>query len=269
MALDVFLAEVVKCVSKAPNDYSAARSAKAWMQHVLLREDFICSLGEFLIGQLHSNEPGWRLRPLPLPSESPICVRLLVWPPRYANLPHEHRAWTVAGVLLNHLEGKVFDRAPEALDPKVIYSFGGGEGEVGILDPPCIHQLSNPTNAITASLHIFSFAGGTHPDDHHDDDDLQDRYSIGVRERLELALVEILGRSKSVQASHLLNELFECGSPRTKLAICQAGARKQPLETAQRLARLAEFADPSGAMRLRSLSVRIAVGAKSNSTNDG
>ena len=277
MALDVFLADALRCVTDAPNEYVAARCTKTWLQRALVSDDFVYGLSEFLISCLEVRGTHWRLRPLPLPSSSPICIRLLVWPPRYANEPHEHTGWTVAGVLLNRLEGRVLERSSNAQSLETKYQFTGTQGDVGILDPPCIHQLSNPTVSITLSVHIFASAGGAflndHQDHHHgdlsEDNVAEDRYTIGLRQRLELALVEILGQGRTSQFHGLFDRLFEYGSPKTKLAICQATARTHPYQTAQRLAKLSEFTDDLSALRLRELSSRIAAESREKATGDG
>jgi hypothetical protein len=86
----------------------------------------------------------------------------------------------------------------------------------------------------------------------------RDAYSIGLRQRTELAILEMLRRRSSRPDTGLFDQLFEWGSAETKLAICQATARADPQGAVRRLTRLAELADPAGAQRLHALRTRIA-----------
>jgi hypothetical protein len=262
MDLSASLASAARRIEKAPDAYLAARQAKAWLLDALANEDFICCICGFLIEGLGTDRTGWRLAPLPVPEKTPLCTRVLVWPGRYANEPHEHLGWTAAGVLLNRLEGTVLVRTPGSAKLEAQYRFSGGEGEVGVLDPPCIHQLSNPTDRTTVSLHIFATEEGGEAGDsakHAGSGGSENRYSLGLRQRLELALIEILRRRAGRRRFVLFDRLFESGSTETKLAICQAIARANPQEAARRLAALAELVDDgAAAQRLRNLASRIA-----------
>lgn len=260
MALEVFVSDLQRRIESAPTPRLAAGCAKVWLQQSLADGDFVHDLCEFLIDGFAVRLPDWRLASIPSIGNPEFHIRVLVWPPRYANEPHEHSAWTVAGVLLNRLDGVTLERT-DAGHFKELRGFSGRKGDVGILDPPCIHRLLNPTDRTTVSLHVFAgrfdeahgsrvghsaLAAGPDP------------YRMGLRHRTELAVIDILGQDQPHGHAALLDRLFLCGSAATKLAICQAIARTDPRRAARYLAELAEVV-PRSAERLRDISIRIAL----------
>jgi predicted metal-dependent enzyme (double-stranded beta helix superfamily) len=263
MALDEFLSDLRRRIEAASDSRTAAEQAKAWLQHTLTIDDFIYDLSAFLIDSFKISLPEWRLAPLPGSNTARFYVRVFVWPPLYANEAHEHDNWTVAGVLLNRLEGVAMRRTSVPGIFEELYHFSGGEGDVGILQPPCIHQLVNPTNRTTVSLHVFGGDPGEAEDylNHGTATQLHDahkQYREGLKQRTQLAVIEILMRRAPNLDGDLFDRLFEHGSVEAKLAICRAIGRTDPRRAVEYLERLAEcIEDDAGARRLREISARI------------
>ena len=82
-----------------------------------------------------------------------FTINMFYWPPGAASPPHEHRNWTVTGVVSNVIEVRTFT----AEGGKLVESraFAGLPGQVGAVRPPCIHSVRNPSQGNAATLHVF------------------------------------------------------------------------------------------------------------------
>ena len=140
--------------------------------------------------------------------------------------------------MLNRLEGVVFERLPQNGNLRQRYCFAGSEGDVGA----CfirrafirlrIRRIISPRrfiyfHRITRLAEAFAgYREGPAPA-------TQDRYGSGLRQRTELAMVEILGRSGGAEGAEILDRLFIAALTGTKLAICKAIARSDPQRDAR------------------------------------
>lgn len=157
-------------------------------------------------------------------------LRLIYWAPGYAVTPHEHDEWTVGGVLLNEVEVAIYDTIDAATPSR---TYVGKEGDVGILDPPTVHQLVNRTSSPSVTLHVFghkpleldrdgrTLSAGQPPSREIDTDNLRE-YSTGLRQRIELSIVQILAKRPSIASARLLRRLADIGSAETKAAAARA-----------------------------------------------
>jgi predicted metal-dependent enzyme (double-stranded beta helix superfamily) len=82
-----------------------------------------------------------------------LTVSHLVWAPRMAMYPHDHRMWTAIGVYVGVERNLFYRRSDERL-----VASGAREvhaGEVVLLEEVAIHAVINPTDVFTAALHVF------------------------------------------------------------------------------------------------------------------
>lgn len=146
-------------------------------------------------------------------------VRPIYWPPHFSNTPHVHDTWTVGGVLLNEVEVSIYETLD---DRQPVRSHRGREGEVGILDPPTVHQISNRTNDIAVTLHVFGRnldTGGPPPRvETRQEQESERHYREGLRKRMELSIVQILARRPSPRSLKMLETLTKIGGDAARAA---------------------------------------------------
>lgn len=89
-----------------------------------------------------------------LDPQSRFSLCLFYWAPRFFSPLHEHRNWTVTGVLHGTLDIRLYRKGTndELVEDRVVQS---ARGDVGALVPPCIHSVGNSGDAPTVSLHVF------------------------------------------------------------------------------------------------------------------
>lgn len=83
-------------------------------------------------------------------------VNVICWPAFYENNPHQHKTWSVTGVLSNTLEIKTYSFHDDCKMLKRDRLISVKAGEVGYLLPGCIHSVCNPSHELSASIHIFN-----------------------------------------------------------------------------------------------------------------
>ena len=154
-------------------------------------------------------------------------VHLIFWPAGYSVTPHEHSRWTVSGVLHNRIEGVIY---PSVDDLVPLRKFEGAEGDVGTLEPPCVHQITNPTDRTAVTIHLFGLdpaPGGAETRNNRSGGDptqtpkrsgpANDRYRDGLRERMECSMIELLAKRPSAQSLELLDEIRNKGSSEAQI----------------------------------------------------
>jgi predicted metal-dependent enzyme (double-stranded beta helix superfamily) len=82
-----------------------------------------------------------------------FTVNLFYWSPGLASPPHEHRNWTVTGVVMNSIEVRTFTAQAGKLVTE--RSFRGRARDVGSVRPPNIHRVRNPSRKNSVTLHVF------------------------------------------------------------------------------------------------------------------
>ncbi|SRR5579883_1404004 len=83
-------------------------------------------------------------------------VRIIFWPAFIDNNPHEHKTWSVTGVLHNQLDINTYEMLENPKRLKKLRTISAKTGEVGYLAPGCIHNVCNTSHELSASLHIFN-----------------------------------------------------------------------------------------------------------------
>jgi predicted metal-dependent enzyme (double-stranded beta helix superfamily) len=162
---------------------------------------------------------------------SRFSLCLFYWAPRYYSPPHEHRNWTVTGVVHGTLEVRLHDRQPNGELP-VKRSVTSAVGAVGALVPPCIHTVGNPGDGPAASLHVFG------PTENKPDavwlGDVKVAAPPAWRPLKLWTTVECAAAHPSAQAGDILERVFAAGSVDMRRLALDRLARFQP-ERAQSL----------------------------------
>lgn len=94
-------------------------------------------------------------------SDHGFFIQLFAWPPGAETPVHDHNTWGVMGILQNELAVTEYQMIPQAqaghfnLEAKPSYTAGRG-AIVYVLSPEDeIHQIVNPTQEYSFSIHIY------------------------------------------------------------------------------------------------------------------
>lgn len=82
-----------------------------------------------------------------------FTVNIFYWSPGLVSPPHEHRNWTVTGVVMNSIEVRTFSAKAGKLVTE--RSFRGRARQVGSVRPPNIHRVRNASRKNSVTLHVF------------------------------------------------------------------------------------------------------------------
>ena len=149
---------------------------------------------------------------------------MITWPAFYENNPHQHKTWSVTGVIHNQLDINTFNffQNPQRLqrDRAMAAYFG----EAGFLMPGCIHQVSNPSHELSASIHIFNNLDINHREDNAIWYPSPRKYNLskGLTERTLTACLNIAANCKSDRALLLLNHIYQLAPLHVKFMAAQA-----------------------------------------------
>jgi predicted metal-dependent enzyme (double-stranded beta helix superfamily) len=94
-----------------------------------------------------------------------LTVLNVIWAPLMSIMPHDHRMWAVIGIYGGREDNVFWQRVPGHPDGKVeIAGLKTLEtGETAVLDRDIIHSVTNPTQKLTAAIHVYGgdfFAAG-------------------------------------------------------------------------------------------------------------
>lgn len=98
----------------------------------------------------------WNSPPIFYHEELKYSVRIIFWPAFNDNNPHEHKTWSVTGILHNELDINIYEMLESPKRLKKLRTISANVGEVGYLVPGCIHNVCNSSHDLSASLHIFN-----------------------------------------------------------------------------------------------------------------
>jgi hypothetical protein len=155
--LDRYIAQVFEIIeSNRGHALETAKAVRGLTQRALASPEFIFGCAERIVTSMENSRRPWRNPPLWQSAEPPLQLRVFYWPPGQTSDPHFHGQWTTTGVLHNEVFVETFDSDQDAEANRAAKSFSAKVGEVGYLMPPCIHRVSNPSNSLSATLHVFS-----------------------------------------------------------------------------------------------------------------
>ena len=123
---------------------------------VIADAGFVLECIERLVAHAEQHAVDGVYLPLHIEAAHCWCVKVFLWPPLFANTPHQHNTWSVSGILYNQLEVALYRREGDQHAPQAWHRFLAQRGQTGYLKPPCIHALGNPDPAVpSVTLHVF------------------------------------------------------------------------------------------------------------------
>ena len=85
-----------------------------------------------------------------------LTILHVVWAPRMAIYPHDHRMWAVIGIYTGQEDNAFYRRtAPGA---RTLTEAGGKQlhvRDVAVLGDDTIHGVTNPLDRLTAAIHVY------------------------------------------------------------------------------------------------------------------
>jgi predicted metal-dependent enzyme (double-stranded beta helix superfamily) len=268
----MFAEDVAKTIRQSTDASPVAVRVRRLLREALQDTEFVLDCVDAATSAWTSSTSSspWENPPIIDDDESAFSVRLIYWPARSRNSPHRHTYWTVTGVLLNQLTFVTYAEPPPGRAPTSLeHEFHGRAGDVGIIMPPCIHRVFNPSEAPSISVHVFSgprAVGLPHPN----------RYERGLTtwfdEKVEgdadgpplrtasdilAALIALLDKLTGPRVVPITDRLFGLADLPSKLACTKVLSRHDPRLAGQRLCELAaECGGPDGP-KLRALAGRL------------
>ena len=94
-------------------------------------------------------------------NEEYLTIYQLSFPPYVWGAPHDHATWAIIGVYAGAEAFNVYDESRGSLtcvDRRVISA-----GEVVVLPPDLIHDIENPTEVTSGSIHVYGNRHFDHP----------------------------------------------------------------------------------------------------------
>jgi predicted metal-dependent enzyme (double-stranded beta helix superfamily) len=269
----LFAEDVARAICRSTETSPVATRVRLLLTEALRESEFVLDCADAAAAALASSTPSrpWDNPPIVDDDESAFSVRLIYWPARSGNCPHRHTFWTVTGVLANELTFITYAEPPPGRAPATVErEFHGRSGEVGVVLPPCIHRVFNPSDGPSISVHVFSGPRAAAPA-------ARSRYERGLTTWFDgegegdadapplrtapdilAALIGVLDTVASPRVVPIADRLFGVGDLASKLACTKVLSRYDPRLASERLFEVAaECRGPDGP-RLRALARRLA-----------
>lgn len=84
-----------------------------------------------------------------------LTVLNVIWAPKMAIYPHDHRTWAVIGIYGGQEDNTFYRRRPDGAGLDQITGRSLFEDEALILGPDVIHAVANPRLQFTGALHVY------------------------------------------------------------------------------------------------------------------
>jgi predicted metal-dependent enzyme (double-stranded beta helix superfamily) len=266
---DSFATAVENLIRTSTDERGCVLAVRAALTEALRSESFVLDCVDRVTSAIGAQGSAWRNIPIYTDRHLDYSIRVIYWPARYQNSPHEHLSWTVTGVVHNRFEVNLYRREgpPGASRLIIDRTILGAPGEVGYIIPPCIHSFANPTDSRSVSVHVFNGLS-THDEIGEKNDQTTshavwysspEKHAIirGMRRHALLSHVEILSHMSSKRALRLLKETFRLGSAEVRFACVKAISTKDPRLAAVLLAELAAASEEPAQSDLARLSERL------------
>lgn len=266
-SLDEFVDALEPTLDHGEYSAKSLERARSSLTEALRSPAFIMDIVGRVLDSIAAGGDDWRNPPLAIRPDRGLRVHAIYWPPKFANPPHRHDTWTLAGVFYNRLNITTYRTDRQTAEaPGVERQIEAHCGEVGYLRPPCIHSFSNPTARPAASLHIFSSAQPLNPLPERSGSERKTTPSTGPvgpsgkpAARALSTNVAILSQWVDPGVFALLDRSFQMGDPNVKLAAVKAMCRLDPSRGARRLESLASTCTCVGADQDRLRQIRDAL----------
>jgi|GEM_PF-1838927 len=153
-----------------------------------------------------------------------FSVRLITWPAFYENNPHEHKTWSVTGVIHNQLDINTYTMLNAGKQLKLERALNAAANAAGFLIPGCIHRVSNPSHELSASIHIFNNLDISQPENNAIWYPLPRKFNLskGLAERALAVCLAIVSGCENSKALLLLEEIYQLAPAALKYLAIQA-----------------------------------------------
>jgi predicted metal-dependent enzyme (double-stranded beta helix superfamily) len=188
----------------------------------LLKDEFRLDCVEKVIGSIkhyHNLHEPWPEPSLFYHEKLKFSFRMITWPGFYENNPHQHKTWSVTGVIHNQLDVTTYTLLENLQRLKRERAITAFKGEAGYLMPGCIHRVSNPSHEISASIHLFNNKDVTNPEDNAIWYPAPRKFDFrpGLVERALTACLYIAANCDTHRALVLINQIYQLATPSIKL----------------------------------------------------
>jgi len=151
-------------------------------------------------------------------------VRIIFWPPFHENNPHKHKTWSATGIFHNFLNINTYELLDNPTRLKREKTIAASAFEAGYLIPGCIHNISNPTHELSASIHIFNNIDISNPEDNAVWFPAPRKFNLssGLMERALSTCLMVASDIKNINAWNIINRIYEKSPVALKLMAIQA-----------------------------------------------
>ena len=158
----------------------------------------------------HAGDTPWICPHIYYHEQLKFSVRLIFWPQFYENNPHEHKTWSVTGVLHNELTISTYQKIEDPFQLLMDKFLQAGAGQTGYLMPGCIHKIANPSHELSASIHIFNNLNVKNPEENAIWYPSPRRFNLtaGLIERTLSSCLNMLSEHRSEEARSLVEKIF-------------------------------------------------------------
>jgi predicted metal-dependent enzyme (double-stranded beta helix superfamily) len=255
-----FSSRLAHAVATGEDQSASVRHVRDILANALADSEFSIDCAEASIKTIAASANSvWTNPPLIENESQEYSVRLMYWPPKFSNSPHEHTFWTVTGVFSNALTFSTYRRrstdTPQLELEKEIRAV---RGEVGYILPPCIHRVANESSLPSISFHIFSgpkltrgsyergrttwYASSGQPEPR----------ILTVSHAVD-ALISVLVSFPSERCLDILDQAFYLPDLPTRLYCAKAIGRRDPKRAALRLLDLSKVCNAADSERMKRL----------------
>ena len=153
-----------------------------------------------------------------------FSFRMICWPAFYENNPHQHKTWSVTGIIHNQLEINTYTLLCENQRLRRDRTLSATSNDVGYLMPGCIHSVNNPSHELSASLHIFNNLDASNPEENAIWYPSPRKFNLanGLLERTLTVCLRIASHIRSERAFNLINQIYQLSPFSVKLMAIQA-----------------------------------------------
>lgn len=151
-AFEVFVA-VANATIDVERDVRARNLAlRTVLSNTLQDDEFVVDIAERALIRLVNDGDNWTNSPLHVDPARGFAVNLIYWPAGVSCAPHQHQHWTLTGVVYGDIVTTTYLRDPAM---RIDRRFEGRPGDVGYIEPPCIHNVGNPYRCPALTIHLF------------------------------------------------------------------------------------------------------------------
>jgi predicted metal-dependent enzyme (double-stranded beta helix superfamily) len=263
-----FAAHVAHTIGMGGGGFAVAEEVRSRLRDALRDDQFVLDCVDAATSAMVPSLSAYDNPPIVVDDALDFSIRLIPWPARSRNRPHRHTFWTVTGVVWNELRFLTYaepDSTDGSLD--VEREFCGRRGDVGFIQPPCVHQIVNQTASPSISVHIFSGPKTISGDARKryerghtiwfGEDGGADAPPSGGASGMVAALIALLDTIADARAVPLLERLLKVGDLPSRLECTKAISKRDSVLAGRHLYEVAAECDGADRVSLRALAAAL------------